>query len=185
MGQYYHVVNIDKKEFLDPHSFGDGLKLMEFGLSGMGTLSGLTILLADGNGQGGGDLDSEDCFIGRWAGDRIVITGDYAEEGKFVENPEVNLYHVTGEEEEGYKDISAETLYALLDDSYYMQECKEQLEKGHRYLGKDLLADLIKIKECKANKLPLLLGSPSGKDQPITTDGGRRVLEREMKRKLG
>ena len=28
MGQYYKVVNKTKKEFLDPHSFGHGAKLM-------------------------------------------------------------------------------------------------------------------------------------------------------------
>jgi len=25
MGQYYYVVNVDKKEFLYPHKFGDGI----------------------------------------------------------------------------------------------------------------------------------------------------------------
>ena len=31
MGQYYVIANLDKKEFLNPHKFGDGVKLMEFG----------------------------------------------------------------------------------------------------------------------------------------------------------
>lgn len=39
MGQYYMVVNTAKKECLDPHKFGDGAKLMEFGLSKMGMMS--------------------------------------------------------------------------------------------------------------------------------------------------
>jgi hypothetical protein len=86
MGQYYYTVNLDKKEYLHPHKFDDGLKLMEFGQSAGGTLLGLTILLADGNGRGGGDIHSEDSIVGRWAGDRIVIAGDYADGGKFIEN---------------------------------------------------------------------------------------------------
>ena len=31
MGQYFKVLNLDKKEYLHPHCCGDGLKLMEFG----------------------------------------------------------------------------------------------------------------------------------------------------------
>jgi hypothetical protein len=56
MGQYHLVVNLDRKEFIHPHRFGDGLKLLEFGCSADGTLTGLAILLACSNGRGGGDL---------------------------------------------------------------------------------------------------------------------------------
>jgi hypothetical protein len=80
MGQYHYICNLDKKEYLHPHDFGDGLKLMEFGCSGEGTLLGLTILLAASNGRGGGDLRSEDTeYVGRWVGDRLAIIGDYYE----------------------------------------------------------------------------------------------------------
>lgn len=78
MGQYYLVVNLDKKQYLHPHRFGDGLKLMEFGMSGRGTMAGLAVLLSNGNGQGGGDIRSADPLVGSWAGDRIEVTGDYA-----------------------------------------------------------------------------------------------------------
>lgn len=82
MGQYYMLGNLDKKEYLHPHRFGDGLKLLEFGSSGSGTMNGLAILLAVGNGRGGGDLhtETENGIVGSWAGDRIVIMGDYADE---------------------------------------------------------------------------------------------------------
>ncbi len=76
MGQYYKIVNLDKRQYLHPHKFGDGLKLLEFGAGGSGTMCGLAILLADGNGRGGGDLRSNASVIGSWAGDRIVIAGD-------------------------------------------------------------------------------------------------------------
>ncbi len=58
MGQYHYVCNLDKHEFLHPHKFGDGLKLMEFGAGGPGTMTGLALLLAASNGpdgRGGGD----------------------------------------------------------------------------------------------------------------------------------
>lgn len=115
MGQYYLIVNLTKKQFLHPHKFGDGLKLMEFGGSGSGTMLGLAVLLASGNGRGGGDLHSENPIIGTWAGDKIVIAGDYDDEGKFVRGKR-NLFFVA---EEKYEDISAKVIEALMDDSYY------------------------------------------------------------------
>ncbi len=86
MGQYYKIVNVKKKQYLDPHTFGDGSKLMEFSSNSIGVLAGLSILLADGNGRGGGDLHSENEIIGSWSGDNIVIAGDYADTGKFVKD---------------------------------------------------------------------------------------------------
>ena len=65
MGQYHRPCNLTTNEYLHPHDFGDGLKLLEFGESGQGTMSALILLLAPG---------------GRWHGDRIAIVGDYAED---------------------------------------------------------------------------------------------------------
>jgi len=126
MGQYYLICNIDKKEYLYSHKFGDGLKLLEFGSSSEGMLTGLTILLADGNNRGGGDLRSEHPIIGSWAGDRIVIAGDYADEGKFVpeEYKELNLYQYV---DHAYKDISETVMEAMLDDCYLAQALSERL----------------------------------------------------------
>ena len=122
MGQYYKIVNIKKKQYISPYIFGDGSKLMEFSMSANGVLSGLSILLADGNGRGGGDLHSENDIVGSWAGDNIVIAGDYADAGKFVKEPEQNLYEVASSEGE---DISIKVLDALFDDSYYFSEFRK------------------------------------------------------------
>ena len=122
MGQYYKIVNIKKKQYISPYIFGDGSKLMEFSMSANGALAGLSILLADGNGRGGGDLHSENDIVGSWAGDNIVIAGDYAEAGKFVKEPEQNLYEVASGEGE---DISIKVLDALFDDSYYFSEFRK------------------------------------------------------------
>lgn len=88
MGQYHEVVNLDKREKLHPHALGDGLKLMEFGCSSDGTMTALAILLAGsckGGARGGGDVEythpMSSVLVGRWAGDRIAIIGDYAEDG--------------------------------------------------------------------------------------------------------
>ena len=122
MGQYYKIVNIKKKQYITPHTFGDGSKLMEFSMSANGVLAGLSILLADGNGRGGGDLHSENDIVGSWSGDNIVVAGDYADEGKFVKEPDQTLYEVASNEGE---DISLKVLDALFDDSYYFSEFRK------------------------------------------------------------
>lgn len=81
MGQYHMPVNIDKREYLNPHLFGNGLKMLEWGTGG-GTVAGLTVLLACSHNRGGGDLHGDVGDIGgRWAGDRIIVLGDYTEPG--------------------------------------------------------------------------------------------------------
>jgi hypothetical protein len=122
MGQYYKIVNIKKKQYITPHTFGDGAKLMEFSMSANGVLAGLAILLSDGNGRGGGDLHSENDIVGSWAGDNIAVAGDYADAGKFVKEPEQTLYEVASSEGE---DISIKVLDALFDDQYFFLEFRK------------------------------------------------------------
>lgn len=73
MGQYYQIVNLDRQERLNPHDFQDGAKLLEFGSSGHGTMAAFARLLAMTPGK-----------KGPWAGNRVVVTGDYADEGRFT-----------------------------------------------------------------------------------------------------
>jgi hypothetical protein len=140
MGQYYKIVNIKKKQYIKPDTFGDGSKLMEFSMSASGVLAGLAILLADGNGRGGGDLHSENDIIGSWAGDNIVVAGDYADAGKFVKEPEHTLYEVASSEGE---DISVKVLDALFDDQYFFSEFRKNRAEWNT---NDAIDDLIKQK---------------------------------------
>ena len=92
MGQYHKVYNIDKKEYFR----ADFLKLAEQ----VGTKTSTTalfMLVANSNGRGGGDFRDHE-LIGAWAGDRIVVQGDYAEKG--------DRGFITDKEIEGYKNIS-------------------------------------------------------------------------------
>ena len=80
MGQYHLTVNLDKKEFLMPHKLGVGLKLREQTGIGNSIPDALFMLLVCSNGKGGGDFqDNQNNVVGRWAGDRIAVVGDYAE----------------------------------------------------------------------------------------------------------
>jgi len=89
MGQYHKVYNVDKREYIEPHEINNGLKLVEQIGYEHSTSTALFLLLANSNGRGGGDVEDHK-FIGRWAGDRIVVQGDYAEAGDkgYIYNPE-------------------------------------------------------------------------------------------------
>lgn len=87
MGQYWYPVNLTKKEFIDPHKLGSGLKLWEQLANAPGTGAALVILCAAmPEPRGGGDLEANK-IIGRWAGDRIALVGDYAEDGDIKDAP--------------------------------------------------------------------------------------------------
>lgn len=134
MGQYWKPVNLDKKEFVDPHKLASGLKLWEQ-VASAGVGRALVVLTAaEREARGGGDLDLKENWhgpertfpqynaspgpmpidyhviatrtIGRWAGDRIAIVGDYAEDGDLA--PEHKASTIYDECEEGgiYRDIT-------------------------------------------------------------------------------
>lgn len=118
MGQYYLICNLDKREYLHPHRLGEGMKAREWLWSGQ-LPRALSVLLIDGDGRGGGDVN---CSIsGRWAGDRIVIAGDYGDQGKFtVGNASTDfIYKITektdGGQAETLDDVS---LYRLVSEDY-------------------------------------------------------------------
>lgn len=77
MGQYHTLYNVDKKQKVDGLS---GYKLLEQIGYPKSTATALLLLVANSNGRGGGDVKDHP-LVGSWAGDRIVVQGDYAEEG--------------------------------------------------------------------------------------------------------
>ena len=80
MGQYHKLYNLDKKEFVHAHQINNGLKLLEQVGHPESTSTALFLLVANSNGRGGGDATPHP-LIGSWAGDRILVQGDYAKEG--------------------------------------------------------------------------------------------------------
>lgn len=113
MGQYHKTFNLDKKQFINPHRLGDGLKLLEqCGWSPGGTNDALHMLLAACSGRGGGDFQSKDPIIGSWAGDRIAVIGGYAEPDDV---PGCNAPEVY--EAEDYEDIT-EKIKPIMEQEY-------------------------------------------------------------------
>ncbi len=85
MGQYFVIVNLDKKEFIHPHKLASGLKFWEI-LASNSAPRALAFMLRQSNEGGGGDIsesneDNKKLFCGSWRGNRITIVGDYDESG--------------------------------------------------------------------------------------------------------
>lgn len=124
MGQYHKTVNLDKREFINPHKLGDGLKLLEqCGWSPGGTNDALHLLLACSSGRGGGDFQSDSPLIGSWAGDRIAVIGDYAEPDDIPGFNAAEIYSLCHDPEDGegperrYRDIT-DDLIPVLEREY-------------------------------------------------------------------
>ena len=127
MGQYFLIVNLDKEEFLDPQKLGSGLKLWEICANNISRL--LPHLLRKSSGFGGGDVSDRysrkllkrksknpnDTTIetiqkevnkdfsnnGRWAGDRIVVVGDY-DESKLFKKADDSFTDISSEVKEEF-----------------------------------------------------------------------------------
>jgi hypothetical protein len=92
MGQYFVLVNIDKKEYIEALF----PKLWEWCVNNETKL--LAFLLRSSNESGGGDIHKEYKYAGRWAYDRLVLVGDYDKSG---------LYHKALKE---YKNITEDVI---------------------------------------------------------------------------
>jgi hypothetical protein len=118
MGQYWKVVNLDKREYINPLKLGSGLKLWEQ-LANPGVGQALVILLAAMPKQrGGGDLQP-DPVIGRWAGDRVVFVGDYSQDEDMPGVPDFGkLYGLTTDPKylDAEAEVKAEDLYKDVTD---------------------------------------------------------------------
>ena len=103
MGQYHVLVNYDKKEVVVPHGLGLGLKQYEHTGEYNGTLAdAMYLLVMTSPARGGGDFPSTN-ISSRWAGDRVLIVGDYTEDSDVPSIPNVgSLYN----ESETYTDIT-------------------------------------------------------------------------------
>ena len=113
MGQYFYIVNLTKREYIDPHRLDCGLKLIEIVANDL--LNVLGRLLRQSSETGGGDIQKKDYrTAGRWAGNRIVIVGDYDASG---------IYERA---RKGFEDISRE----IIDDFNYFVE---MIAKNLRY----------------------------------------------------
>jgi hypothetical protein len=79
MGQYHHPVCIEAEEGLNPAGMDSGLKEGEQGFSRPSTPNAIVALVCARGGNMPADC-SQSPLIGRWAGKRVLVQGDYAED---------------------------------------------------------------------------------------------------------
>jgi hypothetical protein len=79
MGQYHRPVCIDTEEGLDPPDLDNGLKEGEQAFSRPGTPNAIIALVCARGGNMPADC-SQSPLIGRWAGKRVLVQGDYAKD---------------------------------------------------------------------------------------------------------
>ena len=112
MGQYHILYNIDNDEYVHPHRLGMGLKQREH-LGGDASLADvLYMLVMTSPHRGGGDLP-ETLISGRWAGDRVVVLGDYTEDNDIRGTRNAGTFYERAVSSPDVFDISAEVTLAI------------------------------------------------------------------------
>ena len=104
MGQYFRAINIDTKEIVSPYDYENGAKLAEHSWIGNRYLGAVECMLTPN---------------GKWYRKRLVWSGDYADDGKFVPD--------------GYD--KSETLYSIACEHFAkLKPRKFRLPKEYRYI---------------------------------------------------
>jgi len=83
MGQYHRPVCIEAEEGLKAYDFDVGAKEGEIGFSRPSPVNAMVALVCARGGNMPADC-SQSPLIGRWAGKRVLIQGDYAEDDDIV-----------------------------------------------------------------------------------------------------
>lgn len=140
MGQYYVLANPVKREFLRPLTFGQATKLTNY-FGQFGAMMGLAILIADGNGNGDWDAEDKPAIYGSWAGDPVVLAGDYGTRGRFLSEEEKRQYATRNGRGEWmdptlcsvardhYRDVSEDVLCAIIatEDEHIVRLLQKEL----------------------------------------------------------
>src|ERR1700736_7088744 len=78
MGQYHRPVCIEAEEGLNAYDFDCGAKEGEIGFSRPSPVNAMVALVCARGGNMPADC-SQSPLVGRWAGKRVLVQGDYAE----------------------------------------------------------------------------------------------------------
>lgn len=167
MGQYFKIVNTSKKQFVDINALGENNKLSFIGQGLNGIVLGR--LLTSSGADWGNDFyddfghpNSDKIFMGVWAGDKIVIAGDYDEadtngiKTSDINDSNRNLYDMVESE---YENITNDVIKWLANDEQTAEMLAERAEIDSELLQK--LSDLVFINRNNQMKKSLekILGS--------------------------
>lgn len=134
MGQYYRVLNVDKREMLVPWSFGNGAKLMEWSYNRNDMVLAMMNLIAT-----------------TWKGDRVFVVGDYAEDDdknepcyEAVKNL-IDELGIRDKMEDGYP----VSIYRYASENFKEISGEVDTEdNGFRYIYNHKLKEVIDLNKC-------------------------------------
>lgn len=131
MGQYYMIVNVDKKLYISPWDMDNGSKLMEWSYSRNAMVLALMNLLAN-----------------EWKGDRVYVVGDYAE----ADNPNEPCYGAVKVLEEELKlseNEEVNSIYGYVSEYYTnVSALTDEEDHGLRYIYNHKTEQFIDTEKC-------------------------------------
>lgn len=157
MGQYFKIVNASKKEFIDIGDLGENNKYYYVG-QGLNGIALGRLLMSGGDDWSKefyriyGHPQEDRLYFGAWAGDKIVVAGDYDQadtngiKSSFEGETGQNLYDRV-EVDNQYKDITVEVIEWLAKDSYTLDMLVERANRDVDLLK--ILSDLVFINNQK------------------------------------
>ena len=132
MGEYMRIINLDKKELVKivPYKFWEQIANHFIPIV-------LYILVTeptpeDSIGLGWGDISKLKEVIGRWAGDRIIILGDYNPKLDYDEEEDVPVIIHNGERLK-LKNITCEILPPIMEylENEALENLAQQLKESY------------------------------------------------------
>lgn len=195
MGQYWYWVNLTKKEYISTHEFGSGLKYAEHICSGSAMYPALMLLQTDKSsmGDGGGDIDPSKMpielgqiasnIMGRWAGDSIVLAGDYTK---------VDAHIIYRDGKELFEDISVAVAAAvralefaeIFEDEFFTTRTASDIKQDYiKYHLKKNIDDLT-IWEDKPSVQKVFLALDSYEKRAIAEREQAKAVNPKGKRKV-
>ena len=141
MGQYYVIANVDKKEFLHPHRYDNGMKLMEWSYENNYLVNTMLNLMKN-----------------KWKGDRVYVVGDYADMDVYSDIDE--HWHDTLEKLETEFDVhdgdyenypDSCTLHGIICNTFkHIGKVKARCEKTNvRYLYNHAKKQVVDLMDCE------------------------------------
>jgi hypothetical protein len=126
MGQYFKLVNYDKKQAVNAWEIGSVAKFLEWCWN---TADLLCFLLRKSDQGGGGDVGKPENYphLGVWAGDHVALVGDYDSSGDF--------------QNVDFEDISKELYPEYL--RFQVEELQKEITEKEKVKLKGLFPDMI------------------------------------------
>jgi hypothetical protein len=160
MGQYHTPVCIEAEEALDQYKVGCGAKEGEQGYTRPGVPAALVALLCARGGNRPADC-SQSPLVGRWAGKRVLIQGDYVEDGDIPNWDGPPLSSLYGKIDEDWTDVGDEAaafLEAACNVRFFGDGWRNfvRVQPVARHFGNNGVADYVLAKDIPAEKLAYL-----------------------------